>query len=191
MRVVGLDYNGGNGHVPAHHARRRLRAVPVMGAAGLPRGEFQLHELVGHLGEQLPVHVRRRERGAGEHPGDGARGGHEPRAPSTWRSSSTRAGSCAVARPVCPTARTPASSRPHPQGLRRAAVASRATCPAIPTPRGPTGTGGHELSHTFGRRHPGFCNGNSSDDDDFTNPNGQISGQPADLRRTRLRRRGQ
>lgn len=35
--------------------------------------------------------------------------------------------------------------------------------------------GGHELSHTFGRRHPGFCNGNSSDDDDFGNPNGQIS----------------
>ena len=35
--------------------------------------------------------------------------------------------------------------------------------------------GGHELSHTFGRKHPGFCNGNSSDDDDFTNPNGQIS----------------
>ena len=35
--------------------------------------------------------------------------------------------------------------------------------------------GGHELSHTFGRKHPGFCNGNSSDDDDFGNPNGQIS----------------
>ena len=35
--------------------------------------------------------------------------------------------------------------------------------------------GGHELSHTFGRKHPGFCNGNSSDDGDFGNPNGQIS----------------
>jgi hypothetical protein len=35
--------------------------------------------------------------------------------------------------------------------------------------------GGHELFHTFGRRHPGFCGGNSDDDDDFTNPNGQIS----------------
>jgi len=35
--------------------------------------------------------------------------------------------------------------------------------------------GGHELSHTFGRKHPGFCNGNSGDDDDFPNPNGQIS----------------
>ncbi|MEO5819919.1 MAG: hypothetical protein ABIT71_05395 [Vicinamibacteraceae bacterium] len=34
---------------------------------------------------------------------------------------------------------------------------------------------GHELSHTFGRKHPGFCNSNSDDDDDFTNPNGQIS----------------
>ena len=35
--------------------------------------------------------------------------------------------------------------------------------------------GGHELAHTFGRCHPGFCNGNSSDDDNFPNPNGQIS----------------
>ena len=35
--------------------------------------------------------------------------------------------------------------------------------------------GGHELMHTFGRKHPGFCNGNSDDDDDFPNPNGQIS----------------
>lgn len=35
--------------------------------------------------------------------------------------------------------------------------------------------GGHELMHTFGRKHPGFCNGNSEDDDDFPNPNGQIS----------------
>jgi hypothetical protein len=35
--------------------------------------------------------------------------------------------------------------------------------------------GGHELFHTFGRKHPGFCGGNSDDDDDFTNPNGQIS----------------
>jgi hypothetical protein len=35
--------------------------------------------------------------------------------------------------------------------------------------------GGHELAHTFGRAHPGFCNGNSSDDSNFPNPNGQIS----------------
>jgi hypothetical protein len=35
--------------------------------------------------------------------------------------------------------------------------------------------GGHELSHQFGRAHPGFCNGNSSDDASFPNPNGQIS----------------
>jgi hypothetical protein len=34
---------------------------------------------------------------------------------------------------------------------------------------------GHELAHEFGRSHPGFCNGNSDDDDDFPNPNGQIS----------------
>jgi hypothetical protein len=34
---------------------------------------------------------------------------------------------------------------------------------------------GHELAHEFGRMHPGFCNGNSDDDDDFPNPNGQIS----------------
>jgi hypothetical protein len=35
--------------------------------------------------------------------------------------------------------------------------------------------GGHELAHTYGRRHPGFCNGNSKDDLSFPNPNGQIS----------------
>ena len=35
--------------------------------------------------------------------------------------------------------------------------------------------GGHELAHEFGRAHPGFCNSNSSDDDQFPNPNGQIS----------------
>jgi hypothetical protein len=35
--------------------------------------------------------------------------------------------------------------------------------------------GGHELAHTFGRAHPGFCNGNSSSDALFPNPNGQLS----------------
>jgi hypothetical protein len=35
--------------------------------------------------------------------------------------------------------------------------------------------GGHELAHEFGRKHPGFCNDNSSDDSSFPNPNGQIS----------------
>ena len=35
--------------------------------------------------------------------------------------------------------------------------------------------GGHELGHTFGRSHPGFCNGNTKDDLDFPYPNGQIS----------------
>jgi FG-GAP-like repeat len=35
--------------------------------------------------------------------------------------------------------------------------------------------GGHELGHTFGRSHPGFCNGNSADDSNFPYPNGQIS----------------
>ncbi|MBV8914635.1 MAG: hypothetical protein JOZ05_16540, partial [Acetobacteraceae bacterium] len=34
--------------------------------------------------------------------------------------------------------------------------------------------GGHELGHTFGRNHPGFCNGNSHDDPNFPYPNGQI-----------------
>jgi len=39
---------------------------------------------------------------------------------------------------------------------------------------------GHELGHTFGRFHPGFCNGNSSDDPAFPYPNGQLSdNQPA------------
>jgi hypothetical protein len=35
--------------------------------------------------------------------------------------------------------------------------------------------GGHELAHEFGRAHPGFCNNNSQDDNNFPNPNGQIS----------------
>jgi hypothetical protein len=35
--------------------------------------------------------------------------------------------------------------------------------------------GGHELAHTFGRRHPGFCNGNSGDDDNFPFEHGQLS----------------
>lgn len=34
---------------------------------------------------------------------------------------------------------------------------------------------GHELGHTFGRRHPGFCNGNSSDDSAYPFPNGQLA----------------
>lgn len=36
--------------------------------------------------------------------------------------------------------------------------------------------GGHELGHTFGRFHPGFCNGNSADDPAYPFPNGQLSG---------------
>jgi len=35
---------------------------------------------------------------------------------------------------------------------------------------------GHELGHTFGRFHPGHCNGNSTDDPAFPYPNGQLSG---------------
>jgi hypothetical protein len=34
---------------------------------------------------------------------------------------------------------------------------------------------GHELAHTFGRRHPGVCGNNSHDDPAFPYPNGQIS----------------
>jgi hypothetical protein len=34
--------------------------------------------------------------------------------------------------------------------------------------------GGHELAHTFGRAHPGFCNTNPKDDTRFPYPNGQI-----------------
>jgi hypothetical protein len=34
---------------------------------------------------------------------------------------------------------------------------------------------GHELAHTFGRFHPGFCNGNSHDDPGFPFANGQLS----------------
>jgi hypothetical protein len=40
--------------------------------------------------------------------------------------------------------------------------------------------GGHEISHTFGRNHPGFCNGNSASDPAFPYPNGQISNGHAD-----------
>src|SRR4051794_35139367 len=35
--------------------------------------------------------------------------------------------------------------------------------------------GGHELGPTFGRLHPGFCNGNSADDPNYPFPNGQLS----------------
>lgn len=35
--------------------------------------------------------------------------------------------------------------------------------------------GGHELAHTFGRLHPGFCNENSEDDDNYPFPDGQLS----------------
>jgi hypothetical protein len=35
--------------------------------------------------------------------------------------------------------------------------------------------GGHELAHTFGRKHPGFCGSNTHDDPSFPYPNGQIS----------------
>lgn len=35
--------------------------------------------------------------------------------------------------------------------------------------------GAHELAHTFGRFHPGFCSGNSSDDPNFPYADGQIS----------------
>jgi hypothetical protein len=38
--------------------------------------------------------------------------------------------------------------------------------------------GGHELAHTFGRFHPGFCPGNTSDDPNFPYPNGQLSDVP-------------
>jgi hypothetical protein len=34
---------------------------------------------------------------------------------------------------------------------------------------------GHELGHTLGRMHPGFCHGNSADDTAFPYPNGQLS----------------
>lgn len=39
--------------------------------------------------------------------------------------------------------------------------------------------GGHELAHTFGRLHPGFCDGNSEDDFEFPFPNGQLSNSNA------------
>jgi hypothetical protein len=35
--------------------------------------------------------------------------------------------------------------------------------------------GGHELGHTFGRFHPGFCNGNSADDPAYPFANGQLA----------------
>jgi hypothetical protein len=41
--------------------------------------------------------------------------------------------------------------------------------------------GGHELGHTYGRSHPGFCPGNSADDNAFPYPNGQISTSDGDF----------
>jgi len=41
--------------------------------------------------------------------------------------------------------------------------------------------GGHELAHTFGRLHPGYCNGNSHDDSNFPYPNGQIADNDDDF----------
>src|SRR5215212_46527 len=35
--------------------------------------------------------------------------------------------------------------------------------------------GGHELAHTFGRLHPGFCDGNSDDDAEYPFTDGQLS----------------
>jgi len=75
---------------------------------------------------------------------------------------------------------------------------SASAIPATPDPSavasGPTGTfnaspgfgwdtdgsygdwyGGHELGHTLGRLHPGFCNGNSSDDPAYPFANGQLA----------------
>ncbi|HMH22237.1 MAG TPA: VCBS repeat-containing protein [Puia sp.] len=40
---------------------------------------------------------------------------------------------------------------------------------------------GHELGHSFGRNHPGFCPENSHDDDHFPYPNGQISTDDGDF----------
>jgi len=40
--------------------------------------------------------------------------------------------------------------------------------------------GGHEIGHTFGRAHPGFCNGNSHSDPHFPYPNGWISNGKGD-----------
>jgi len=39
--------------------------------------------------------------------------------------------------------------------------------------------GGHELAHTFGRLHPGFCDGNSDDDAEYPFTDGQISNSNA------------
>ena len=36
--------------------------------------------------------------------------------------------------------------------------------------------GGHEIGHLFGRRHPGYCNGNSHDDDHYPYAGGLIGG---------------
>ena len=119
MRVVGLDYNGGTG-TSLHTTRAADFALfQSWVQRAFPAAQFTFTNSSVTSVEHVPVHVRRRERGAGEHPGDGARGRHGTRTPSTWRSSSTRAASCAAARRACPTARTPASSRPHPPGTRR------------------------------------------------------------------------
>jgi hypothetical protein len=40
---------------------------------------------------------------------------------------------------------------------------------------------GHELAHTFGREHPGFCSNNSQDDPAFPYPHGQIANNNGDF----------
>ncbi|HSE17958.1 MAG TPA: hypothetical protein VLB46_12960 [Pyrinomonadaceae bacterium] len=39
--------------------------------------------------------------------------------------------------------------------------------------------GGHELAHTFGRLHPGFCDGNTEDDNEYPFTDGQLSNSNA------------
>lgn len=78
-----------------------------------------------------------------------------------------------------------------PQTPKPATVASGPAGPLTgPRPKNSVGTtgptfgdwyGGHELSHTFGRRHPGFCDGNSADDASFPYPNGQLSNNEGDV----------
>ena len=175
MRVVGLDVRGRPRAGHQQRAPRGLRAVPVLGAAGVSRRAVHLHQVVGHGVEHVPVHVQPGERAAREHPRDGARG--RPGSAHQVHGARDQHGRL-HARLLVRRARQPRHER------CRVLANGGHRGPGSAKPHNVAGDtdvswgdwyGGHELSHTFGRRAPGFCNGNSSDDDDFTNPNGQIS----------------
>ena len=168
----------GTGHDQPQRAAAGLHAVPVAGSQrAFPAAQFTFTNVLGRCGEQVSVHVRPGERAAREH--SRRRSSRPARDPHTkYMALVINTGGfmrgCSSGVPDSP---IPASSRPRrrattanlqlgPQAKQRLGRYRRVVGRLVRRPRaGPT----------FGRKHPGFCNGNSSDDGDFANPNGQIS----------------